>query len=84
MPEKITLVQSGKWTEGANSNKAIAFGDEEDAWRYCLRHYDIKNPEKGHLDRVNRQKIKNFRGVFRMNKGWVLLTEIKFFPKKRK
>lgn len=79
MVKKIILVQTGKWTEGAEIEKTIAFEDEEDAWEYCLRYYKIKD-----LDRMNREKRKNFRGVFRRNKGWVLLTEIKFFPKKRR
>jgi len=77
MKTMITLVQTGLWTEGAEFKKTIAFEDEEDAWNYCLRHYDISN-----LDRANREKTKHFRGVFRLNKRWVLITNIKFFPKR--
>lgn len=76
MMKKVTLVQTGLWLKGSDHTKTIIFEDEEDAWRYCLRYYGIKD-----LDRVNRQKTPNFRGVFRTNKRWVLITQVKFKEK---
>jgi len=73
--KKIILVQTGLWIEPAEDNKTIAFESEYDALLYCFRYYGNRN-----FDRRNLQKKKGFRGVFRLRKRWILLTEIKFKP----
>lgn len=73
--KKIFLVESGLWKKDGR-DQIRAFGDEEDAWIWCLRRFKTK-----YMQRKNLDKIKGFRGAFRGRKRWVLITEIPFKPK---